>query len=103
MTLFKTTTTQLLLRTVTRPFALVALLLILSLLSSCSSALKRREATVRVLDQQSELLRKVRREREGAPLVTKVQADPVLHKAENHLIHAIQALLDSNRAVKAAL
>ena len=80
----------------------VTLLLILSL-PSCSSMHHRREATVHVLERQNDLLIKLREERKAGLLMKKIQADPLLLRAESHLTQAIQALQDSNRAVKAAL
>ncbi len=63
----------------------------------------RREATVHVLERQNDLLIKLREERKAGLLMKKIQADPLLLRAESHLTQAIQALQDSNRAVKAAL
>mgnify|MGYP001569821244 CR=1 FL=1 len=80
-----------------------ALFLLLLLLPACSSSRLRREATVHVLERQNELLESVKSERRAAVLVNKVQADSKLKSAEEHLLQAIRALQDSNRAVQRAL
>lgn len=71
--------------------------------TACSSTCHKRELALRVLDEQSELLRRVRVERKAEPVSKKVKADPTLSTAESHLEEAIEAILDGNASVKTVL
>ena len=81
----------------------MALLTVSIFLTSCSSTSKRRELLVQVIDGQNEILRKLSEERKAEALSKKVSKDAELSKAERHLDQAIQALLESNVAVKTVL
>lgn len=68
--------------------------------TACSSTCHKRELALRVLDEQSELLRRVKVERQAEQVSKKVQADPALSTAESHLQQAIESMLDANASVK---
>lgn len=71
--------------------------------TACSSTCHKRQLALRVLDEQSELLRRIKVERGAEPVSKKVQADPTLSTAESHLEEAIEAILDANASVKTVL
>lgn len=83
--------------------ALFALLLASFSSTACSTANARREVLSHVFDAQNDVLTNLRLERKSSHIATKVQAEPALSEAESHLDQAIQSLMDSNNAVKAAL
>ena len=72
-------------------------------LAACSSTCHRVDLASRVLDEQSVMLGKLKVERADTRVSTKVQADPDLKAAEEHLNMVIEMLTRSSGAVKAAL
>ena len=79
------------------------LTLTLFLASACSSPCHRREALVRILQDQNDVITKVRMERTQSQVSQKVQADPDLANAEAHLIAALRAIQESNQSVRETL
>ena len=71
-------------------------------LAACSSMCHRVVATGRVLDDENALLLKLRVERADPRVSTKLQADPDLKSAEEHLQTVIDAITRSNAVIKAA-
>lgn len=71
-------------------------------LVACSSTCHRHESAGRVLDEQGVMLGKLKVERADTRVSTKVQADPDLKAAEEHLNMVIDMVTRSNSAVKAA-
>ncbi len=90
-----------------RPMMRAVLILVtavaLPALAACSSTCRRHEIAGRVLDEQNALLESVLKERADGRVATKVQADPDLKSAEEHLKMAIEMLKRSNGAVRTAL
>lgn len=72
-------------------------------LAACSSTCRRHELAGRIIDEQNAMLESVLKERADGRVATKVQADPDLKAAEEHLNMAIEMLKSSNSAVKTAL
>ena len=72
-------------------------------LVACSSTCHRHETAGRVLDEQSVMLGKLKVERADTRVSTKVQADPDLKAAEEHLNMVIDMVTRSSSAVKSAL
>lgn len=82
-----------------------AALIILSFafLVGCSSTCHKRTSMMSVLQEQSELLRKLESERAQDAFLRKVERDQTLLDGERHLREAIRALLNANEAMKSAI
>jgi hypothetical protein len=85
------------------PYLALILSLPLILTTACTTTCHRRDRITLVLDQQNELLQKVRAEREAEPIAKRLKADPILQPAETHLQESIDALLHANSAIKSGL
>ena len=75
----------------------------LPVFAACSSTCLKHETVARVLDEQGVMLDKLKVERADTRVSTKVQADPDLKAAEEHLNMVIDMMMRSSGAVKAAL
>lgn len=72
-------------------------------MTACSSASTREEKAVAVIDGQADLLRKLVEERSDPKVADKVNADPDLKRAEEHLDLVIEMLEQSGQSVRGAL
>ena len=71
--------------------------------TACSTTCHKRNAIVNVFDGQSELIRRIKSERQSQQVSAKVQQDPALRSAETHLEQSLDALMDANSTLKSAL
>ena len=79
------------------------LLASISVVTGCSSVSHRDEVAVEVLNTQTEVLDKLAIERADPKVARKVNADPDLKAAEDHLQLVIEMMKRSNQSVKNSL
>ena len=78
-------------------------ILMIQLVSGCSSVSPRHQRSSDVLERQNALIGKIKKERTSEEIATKVAGDPTLAPAEVRLNHALDELAESNQVVQDAV
>ena len=78
-------------------------ILMIQLVSGCSSVSPRHQKVSDVLERQNALIGKIKEERTSEEIATKVATDPTLAPAEARLNHALDELAESNLVVQEAV
>jgi len=78
-------------------------LLMIQIVSGCSSVSPRHEKVSDVLERQNALIGKIKKERTQEEIAAKVAGDPTLAPAEVRLNHALDELTESNVVVQEAV
>lgn len=82
---------------------IIYIILLSTVQSGCASTQRRDKVVVQVLEAQSNLLKKIKSQRESAEIKEKLALDPELKGAEAALLAAVDALIESNKKLKATL